>query len=430
VLTDDPEAHLRHLKTFPAVEEEVDRCVECGYCEPVCPSRDLTTTPRQRIVLRREIAAARAAGDDRLARQLEREYRYDAVQTCAVDGMCATACPVLIDTGDLTRRLRGDSNGRTAQAGWDAAARHWGGVTRTLAAGLGAAGALPPIAEAATRAAGAVLPGDSVPRWSRDLPRGGTARRPTPAATRSDADAVYLPSCLNTLFAPAGGGDGVMAALLRLAERAGLRLSVPDGIGGLCCGTPWSSKGFARGYRTMRGRVADRLDVATDGGRLPVVSDASSCTEGFARLTAAAAPGIRVLDAVAFTAESVLPRLPAPRRRLPSLVLHPTCSGTRLGLDPALLAVARAVAEDVVVPDGWQCCGFAGDRGMLHPELTASATRAEAASVARSEAVACASVNRTCELAMSRATGRDYRHLLELLDELTRPGPAAGGTAL
>jgi D-lactate dehydrogenase len=211
-----------------------------------------------------------------------------------------------------------------------------------------------------------------------------------------------------------------MAALLSLAERAGVRLHVPDGIGSLCCGTPWSSKGLTDGYEVMRRRVRDALATATDGGRIQVVRDAASCTEGFERLTAAASPAVRVLDAVAFTAEHLLPRLPA-ARRLPSLALHPTCSSTRLGLDAAITRVSETVAERVVVPDGWQCCAFAGDRGLLHPELTASATRAEAAAVAREDFAAHASVNRTCELGLTRATGKPYHHLLELLDRVTTP---------
>ncbi|NUT10191.1 MAG: FAD-binding oxidoreductase, partial [Nonomuraea sp.] len=158
VLTDDPQAHLRDLKTVLPVEPEVDRCVECGYCEPVCPSRDLTTTPRQRIVLRRELAAAQAAGDHALAKELEAEYAYDAVDTCAVDGMCATACPVLINTGDLTKRLRADRHGRAARAGWNSAARHWDGVTRAMNLALDTAAATPPaLPEAASRAARAVM---------------------------------------------------------------------------------------------------------------------------------------------------------------------------------------------------------------------------------------------------------------------------------
>ncbi|GAA0343042.1 FAD-binding oxidoreductase [Actinoallomurus spadix] len=416
VLTDDPRAHLRDLKSAVTVEPEVDRCVECGYCEPVCPSRDLTTTPRQRIVLRRELAAARAAGDHELARRLEAEYAYDAVETCAVDGMCATACPVLINTGDLTKRLRAQDHGRVAQAGWKTAAGHWGAVTRAMDTALDIAAAAPPgLVEAAGRAARRIGAPDTVPEWSRDLPRGGEPRRPAPLP---DADAVYVPSCLNTMFAPAEGGPGVMTALRRLTERAGLRLHVPGDIANLCCGTPWSSKGFTQGYEVMRGKVRTALLAATDGGRIPVISDAASCTEGFRRLAATAGPAVEVLDAVSFVAEHVLPRLPA-ARRLPSLALHPTCSSTRLGLDRDIARIAEAVADEVVVPEGWQCCAFAGDRGMLHPELTASATRAEAESVARGDFAAHASVNRTCEIGLSRATGETYHHLLEVLDQVT-----------
>ncbi|MFI5894158.1 FAD-binding and (Fe-S)-binding domain-containing protein [Actinoplanes sp. NPDC051513] len=395
LLTDDPSAHLRHLKPVVTVEAEVDRCVECGYCEPVCPSRDLTTTPRQRIVLRREMAAAEPS----LAAEIEREYRYEAVDTCAVDGMCATACPVGINTGDLTKRLRADANSRATQRVWTVAAKHWGGVSRAMGGALDAAAAAPAgFVEAVTRAPG-------VPKWSRDLPAGGTRRRSSPSAS---ADAVYLPSCLNTMFGPAEGGPGVMAAVRRLAERAGVRLSVPDGIASLCCGTPWSSKGLPDGYGIMRSRVRDALA----GAAVPVVTDAASCTEGFHRM------GLEVTDAVTFVADRLLPRLTV-TRKLPSLALHPTCSSTRLGLAPAIEAVAHAIADRVVVPDDWQCCAFAGDRGLLHPELTASATAAEAAAVTQGDFAAHASVNRTCELGLTRATGRTYHHLLELLDAAT-----------
>ncbi|MGA5760273.1 FAD-binding and (Fe-S)-binding domain-containing protein [Nonomuraea bangladeshensis] len=415
VLTDADDAHLRDLKNVVTVEPEVDRCVECGYCEPVCPSRDLTTTPRQRIVLRRELAAAREAGDRALARALEADYGYDAVDTCAVDGMCATACPVGINTGDLTKRLRAERHGRAARAGWNGAARHWDGVTRAMNLALDTAAAVPPaLAEGASRAARAVTSAEAVPQWSRDLPRGGKPRLPVPAAA---PDAVYLPSCLNTMFAPADGGPGVMAAVRRLAERAGVTLRVPEGVAGLCCGTPWSSKGYTDGQRTMGERVREALREATDGGRLPVITDAASCTEGFHRLGLESAR-VRVVDAVAYAAEHLLPRLTV-TRRLPSLALHPTCSSTQLGLDAAIKQIAEAIAEEVVVPQGWQCCAFAGDRGLLHPELTASATRAEAAAVRAGKHAAHASVNRTCELGLTRATGEPYHHLLELLDRCT-----------
>jgi len=422
VLSDDDTVHLRDLKVVPTVEEEVDRCVECGYCEPVCPSKDITTTPRQRIVLRREMAAARADGDTGLLATLEREYAYDAVQTCAVDGMCATACPVLINTGDLTKRLRAEAVGPANRATWSGTAKAWGTVTTAMGAALSVAAALPaPLVERITDVMRAVGDPDVVPRWSRDLPAGGHRRR---AHALPDAEAVYVPSCLNTMFAPAEGGLGVQAAVQALADRAGVRLSVPAGVGSMCCGTPWSSKGMQAGYDTVQQRAQAALWEATEGGRLPVVTDAASCTEGFERLLAGAGDRITVLDAVPFVALHVLPRLAA-GERLGSLALHPTCSSRRIGIDAAVLEVARAVAEEVVVPQEWMCCGFAGDRGLLHPELTASATRGEAAAVSSRSFDAYASVNRTCEIGMSRATGQPYRHLLELLEQVSRATAAA-----
>ncbi len=442
ILDEDPKAHLRHIKTAPAVAEEVDRCVSCGYCEPVCPSKDLTLTPRQRIVTLRAIEQARLDGDAGLAARLEQDYGYDSVQTCAVDGMCQTACPVGINTGSLVKRLRGEDAGRTANTLWQAAAGHWGGVTRgaglaltVVAKARSAAPAVAgPLIGAPNRLARAVLGADTVPLHSAELPGGGPARRrPAPAAA---PEAVYFPACVQTMFGPAsasagdgtgtgaGTGQGVQYSFEQLCARAGITLLVPDGIDALCCGTPWSSKGLAAGQATMQAKTLAALRTATRDGELPVICDASSCTEGLLAMIEGEpqVPGrrpLRVLDAVAFAAERILPLLPD-GPKLESLALHPTCSSTRLGLGPALAAVAGAVAGRVEVPESWGCCAFAGDRGLLHPELTASATRKQAAEVAAMGAAAHASCNRTCELGMTRATGSDYRHVLELLEEQTR----------
>jgi len=434
LLDDDPEAHLRHIKGVTPVAEEVDRCVSCGYCEPVCPSKDLTLTPRQRIVALRAIENARESGDAALVEELERDYDYASVQTCAVDGMCQTACPVEINTGDLVRRLRREGTGAATQAGWDLAARHWGTATRAAGRGLDVAAKLPAgVIRPFNRAARAVLGDDNVPLYSPELPAGGAARsRPAPAGA---PEAVYFPACVSVMFGPAnavtspGRGNlptpGIQDSVLELARLAGVELLVPGDIDGLCCGTPWSSKGLATGHATMRSRTAAALREATRGGELPIVCDASSCTEGLLHVVEADVPPagqrpLRIVDAVEFTADRLLPLLP-PAQRIPTLALHPTCSSTRLGMNSSLLAVAEAVAERVEIPEDWGCCAFAGDRGMLHPELTASATARQAEQVRHLDAAAHASCNRTCELGMTRATGYDYRHVLELLAEVTRP---------
>lgn len=428
LMDENPLAHLRHIKTAPPVAEEVDRCVSCGYCEPVCPSKDITLTPRQRIVTLRAIESARLAGDTALVKELEKDYDYESVDTCAVDGMCQTACPVDINTGSLVKRLRTADAGPLANGAWNAAAKHWEGVTRGASLALTVVDKLPAAAVAPpNKAARAVLGKDTVPLYSAELPGGGPVRkRPTPAG---DVDAVYFPACVGTMFGPAGAGPnaegrGVQYSFEQLCARAGVSLLVPEGIDGLCCGTPWSSKGMAAGQATMREKTLAALREATRDGELPIVCDASSCTEGLRQAVEYDAPAagqraLRMVDAVDFAAERILPALPD-HGKLESLALHPTCSSTRLGLNDALGAVAGAVAERVEVPENWGCCAFAGDRGMLHPELTASATAKQAAEVADMGAAAHASCNRTCELGMTRATGAQYRHVLELLEEVTR----------
>ncbi len=429
LISDDPRAHLRHLKVTPAVEAEVDRCVECGYCEPVCPSRDLTLTPRQRIAVRRARAAARASGDTELDQRLARAEVYASIQTCAVDGMCGTACPVLIDTGDLVRRLRAERVPAPVDRLSAVAARGWSGVTRAASAALTVAHAMPvALPTSATDVARAVVGSEVVPRWTGDLPRGGARRAveelhppAEPEPGRQPVGRVVLfAACVGAMFGPADQGQGATAAFRSLCARAGVDVVEVAGIDGLCCGTPWKSKGLRLGAEQMWRTTSAALTVASQGGRLPVVCDAASCTEGLVHQAAAHGDGSapwRVVDAVQFVADELLARLVV-RRKLAAVVVHPTCSSTQLGVNDALLKVARACAERVDVPDGWGCCAFAGDRGMLHPELTAAATRAESRAVRAERYDAYVSCNRTCEIGMTRATGHPYRHVLEVLDSL------------
>ncbi|MFJ9889562.1 FAD-binding and (Fe-S)-binding domain-containing protein [Streptomyces sp. NPDC091287] len=430
VLDDDPTAHLRHLKIVPEVDAEVDRCVDCGYCEPVCPSADATTSPRQRIALLREIALAETAGDEARREELAADFDYAAVDSCAADSLCATACPVSIDTGAVMKRLRAERHGPLAERAAITAARHWSGTTAGVRAGLSAAHALPqPLVRAVAAATRRLGASDLVPAWTPDMPRSGV---PRPAGRAPEgAEAVFFAACIGSLFAAeqgaAGQQDGTARAFLTLCERAMVPIAVPDGLDGLCCGTPWQSKGYVEGHRAMAGRTLAALWEATDGGRLPVVCDASSCTHGLMQLLDALpseeggryAP-LRFVDSTQFALDTLLPRLPAPRK-LTSLALHPTCSTVHLGTGEALRSLAEAVAERADVPESWGCCAFGGDRGLLHPELTAAATAAQAAEIADGDYAAHASCNRTCEMGMTRATGRPYRHVLELLEEVTRP---------
>lgn len=333
-------------------------------------------------------------------------------------------CPVLIHTGDLARRLRSESIGPMRGRTWYWAARTWGHVTVATSASLSVAAKLPPtFVEAASRILCRLLGPDTVPQWSRDLPGGGRRRR---ARSQDHPPASgLLPSVRRHDLRGREGDAGVAAALRSLADKAGVGLVGPQGVEGLCCGMPWKSKGLNSGYDAMITRTLERLWSATGEGRLPVVCDNSSCSEGLMGALRAASDSdprhrLRFVDAVDFVVENLAPKLQfaAPVDRV---AVHPTCSSTRAGSHANLLSLASIVGRDVTVPDDWGCCGFAGDRGMLHPELTASATRREARELVDHDHDLYVSCNRTCEIAMTRATGRSYIHVLEALDRIAHP---------
>ncbi|MGW5847622.1 FAD-binding and (Fe-S)-binding domain-containing protein [Streptomyces sp. NPDC055254] len=430
LLDRDPRAHLRGLKTIPVVEAVADPCIECGFCEPTCPSGDLTTTPRQRIVLRREMLRQKP-GSPVLDGLLD-AYGYDAVDTCAGDSTCKLACPVGIDTGALMKDFRHRRHSRREERAAEAAARWFRAVEAAARLAVAAADTITdrvgdrPL-EALTGAARKAVRPDLVPRWLPQIP---AAARKLPATRPSGAAAVYYPACVNRIFGNPDGhrGPSLPEAVVAVSERAGKPLWIPRDVTGTCCATIWHSKGYDAGNRLMANRIVEAAWGWTAGGRLPLVVDASSCTLGIARevlpyLTddnRALHADLRIVDSVEWAAEELLPHLDV-RRRVGSAALHPTCSMRHLGDEMRLRAVAEACAEEVVVPDDAGCCAFAGDRGMLHPELTASATEREAAEVTARAFDVHLSANRMCEVAMDRATGRGYWSALLELERATRP---------
>jgi D-lactate dehydrogenase len=429
ILSSDPSAHLANLKDLPAVADEVDACIECGYCESRCPSRDLTETPRQRIVVQRELARLRGASG--AAAAIEVDIAYDSLDTCAVDGLCATVCPVGIDTGTLTRRLRAARHGRLGRrvalgiAGRFAAMER--AVRIALHAGRAARGLLGDRLLSASTALVARALGRAAPRWVAPMP--APARPVGPHTPAAASVAVYFPSCVSRTIGrlPGEPGDLSLAgALVAVAERAGLPVLIPPGIEGRCCGVPFSSKGYVEAHRLMVNRTVESLWRWSDGGRLPVVVDTSPCTHGLRTCRGALDADnqarfdrLVILDSIEFAATSLLPRLDVRRRRR-RVVIHPVCSVVKMNLAAELERVARACAEEVVLPPSAGCCAFAGDRGWLVPELTASATAREAAEVAACDADGHYSSSRTCEIGMTRATGQVYRSFLFLLEWATR----------
>jgi D-lactate dehydrogenase len=382
---------------MPATHDVVDRCTECGFCEPRCPSRALTLTPRQRITVRREISRATAAGEGARAARLEDDYAYQGDDTCAADGMCATACPVGIDTGKMTKGRRAEARSGLAGLLAGLAGRHFALTTAAARAGLSAMRLRP-----------------GLPVLKEALPR--PAKGPWHDVVRGhDRTVVYFPACVARMMGPAPGDPDqrtVTEAMLSVLEKAGYDVRFPAGLDGLCCGLSFESKGFPRTADDKAKELEAALLAASDGGKLPVVVDTSPCIQ---RMKAKLDPRLRLHESAEFVHDELMARLRFTRTPGP-VALHVTCSSTKMGLEPKLRALAAACAEKVVVPPTG-CCGFAGDKGFTTPELNASALRE-----LRGAVQGCTrgySNSRGCEIGLATHAGIPYQSLVHLVDACT-----------
>ncbi|UTW09312.1 FAD-binding and (Fe-S)-binding domain-containing protein [Pseudomonas benzenivorans] len=419
VLSEDPQIHLKHLKPLPAADAIVDKCIECGFCEPVCPSKELTLSPRQRIVVWRDIQARQRRGED--TRALERDFQYQGLDTCAATGLCAQRCPVGINTGDLVRKLRARDATHQATADWLAGhfASALKGARLTLRATDGARRLLGAPLLARASAGLRKLSGQRLPQWSSALPQAAQPTRFNPPAGDSRPRVVYLAACVSRVMGPAFADREQMPLIDKtraLLEKAGFQVIFPEQQDNLCCGQPFASKGYAEQAEAKRDELIAALLKASRGGLDPVYCDTSPCT--LRLLQDGLDARLKLYDPVKFIREQLLERLEFHPQEQP-VAVHITCSTQHLGEAEGLIEIARRCAREVIVPEGIHCCGFAGDKGFTTPELNAHALRSLKDAVQHcSEGL---STSRTCEIGLSQHAGIDYHGLVYLVDRVTRP---------
>ncbi len=419
VLSEDPDIHLKNLKPMPAADEIVDKCIECGFCEPVCPSNGLTLTPRQRIVIWRDIQARKRAGVD--TTEIERLYHYHGVETCAATGLCAQRCPVGINTGDLVRKLRGREASKTGTANW--LADHFStavqGTRFMLHAANGAHIILGTKRLAKLSATMTNASKGRVPQWTPATPQPlQRLHLPKPAVQDERPRVVYLAACVSRAMGPAARDqeqEPLLDKTRSLLEKAGYQVIFPEQLNDLCCGQPFASKGYAEQGERKRQEMLDALLKASRGGLDPIYCDTSPCT--LRLVQGLTDQRLDMYDPVRFIRTHLLDKLEFVPQDKP-IAVHVTCSTQHLGEAQALIDIARRCANEVVIPEGIHCCGFAGDKGFTTPELNEHALRSLKNAVQICEEGI--STSRTCEIGLSRHGEIDYHGLVYLVDRVTR----------
>ncbi len=425
IINDDVNAHITNLKALPPADPIIDKCIECGFCEPVCPSNGLSFTPRQRITNYREIKRLTDTNENpELLAELEKEYEYLGIETCAATGLCAERCPVGINTGDLIRELRHKKN-KSYQGVSKTLANNFATVEKMTRASLAVAGFSHRLigSKAMGGLTGTIrkLSFNKIPLWSKYLPQKAKYQpelfKSIESSTRPKV--VYIPSCASRSMGQsitATDQRSLTQVTFSLIEKAGFDVISPD-FTGECCGMPFNSKGMFSEANQSRNSLLNKLIELSEDGKYPILIDTSPCKlmllENKGKIEK-----LSIYEPVGFIEEVLVEHLDfTPINE--AVMLHVTCSSRTMGLSDKMQQLAKRCSTNVIVPENIQCCGFAGDKGFTTPELNENALAPLKEQVPENCNVGYSN-SRTCEIGLSHHSGVDYQSIIYLVDKTTR----------
>ena len=422
IFNDDPDCFLKNLKTIPQASPLIDKCIECGFCEINCVTAGLTLSARQRIAVFRELTRIKdIPGQSARYREILHDFRYAGEQTCAGDGLCATSCPMGINTGELIHAARQQRNQHIPLSNtfgeWSAV--HFATVKNGMRSLLYTADTVHRIV--GSKAMNAMsqsihrFSNGLIPLWNEAIPRPihqiGSNNKNQITADK----VVYFPSCINQTFAASAPNDTpLIDTFQRLLHRAGYEVIFPKQMSKLCCGMIWESKGLPDIADKKTAELEEALAEASLQGKYPIVCDQSPCLYRMRKHF----KNIHVYETAEFINKYVMQRLTIYRQK-EQIALHLTCSTRKLNLNEQLISLAQKCCKHVFIPEEIGCCGFAGDKGFTHPEVNQYALRKLKQQLDKNHITEGYSNSRTCEIGLTANAGVSYKSIVYLVDECT-----------
>ena len=421
IFNDDPECYIKGLKPLPLTNRHVDKCIECGFCEVNCVTCGYSLSARQRIVAQREITRLRSTGEDpaRLAR-LEKQFKELGNNTCAGDGLCSTSCPMGNNTGEMIHDLRQAAlpQGSMGYKIGDFAAKNLKLITGVLRPALSVANVAGKVlGNGGVKALGGMLHKVGMPLWTPELP--GAFYSPKEEVKPADKKVVYFPSCINQTMGvsrePGKKIAPLVDVMIKLCNKAGYEVIFPEGMKNLCCGMIWESKGMPDIANRKTAELEAALLKASENGKYPVLCDQSPCLHRMRDHI----KSMHLYEPAEFIHDFLAPELVFEPTDEP-VAIHVTCSSRRMGLAGKIVGLASKCSRNVVVPTEIGCCGFAGDKGFMLPDMNKYALRKLRPQIEKAGVKAGYSNSRTCEIGLSTNSGVPYKSIAYLVDSCTK----------
>jgi len=401
------EAIILEESELGELNDDVKHCLRCGKCKPVCqthiPRANLLYSPRNKILATGLVVEA-FLYEEQTRRGLSLrhfEEMNDVADHCTICHKCQNPCPVDIDFGDVTVRMRkiltDSGKKRMSPGGWAAMAflnagdprsirvlrkglLEWGFKGLTLGHGLfkrlGLLGDRERLPAATTGPVDAkVQLVELVRRPLRvELPKKTTRALlgledksfvpilRDPSRTDEESEAIfYFPGCgSERLFSDVG-----LATIAMVCE-LGDQLVLPPGY--LCCGYPQTAAGqdqkgrqITTENRVLFHRVANTLnymDIKT------VIVSCGTCMDQLLKYQFEQIfPGCRLLDVHEYLMEK---GVVLEQTSKPGYLYHDPCHSPIKHYNP-LEVTAKLMGSEVRLSD--RCCGEAGTLGVSRPDI-------------------------------------------------------------
>ena len=441
IISDNPQIHTQNLKQSSEVEDFINQCMECGFCEKVCPSRELTLTPRQRIAVRKEIARLEAllaestkstqkpthTKNAEILEGLKKGYQYFGIDTCATCSMCSLSCPLEIDSGKIASKLSPATKGTFSRFIATQSAKHFSSTLSLAKGGLHIANFSSNIVGKNTLSALSKKM-SFLPYIPRSLPRANAYRLESKDSNaQSQVAIIYFSTCINRSFAPQSSLKDTRAlqeVFESLCEKANVSVVYPQNLSNLCCGKAY--KDYPQSAEAKRKEVYKALDstmreLSGKGvEQIHIVCDHSACSYELKNGLKELDSTLTILDMPECIESTLLPRLHiTPLDE--DIALYAMCATRKGKWDKSLESIAKTCTSgEVIIHSKTQCCGFAGNKGFDCSELNASALRELSEFYKDRKLRLGFSSSSTCEIGLNDKTNIVWQNLIYLVDRVSK----------
>ncbi|MCE2706302.1 MAG: FAD-binding oxidoreductase [Proteobacteria bacterium] len=410
ILSKNPQIHLQYLKQMNSIDNIVDSCMECGFCESVCPSKNLTLTPRQRITTYRYIQKLKLEGSSLYAK-FAKSFEYYGIQTCATTGLCFVSCPVNINTGELILKLK-QKPASVLSSLWG---RHFSKFIFLNRFGIKLVNQLAKVfgskqIHSLSKKTHRIIPLVPVylPSFA-DLPI--DTHNSVIMSNRNKTEVLYIPSCSTRIF-----DDSKNNFTESLLSKMGYKVVYPANFKDLCCGQVFSSNGnidlSISKVREMYAAIYGTTVTNYSG----IIIDNSSCYASILKNNIVNSADtlqqqVPISDMVSFIANN-LDSLDL-QQKYNKLALHIDCSSKKIADDAQIMQILVKCSKEIVIPQNITCCGFAGTKGFTLPELNQAALYSLKEQI--SDCDIGVTFNRNCQIGLSFYGEKKYISLAELV---------------